>query len=192
MKTQRLGKIDWINAGYRALVAGGAAALRVEPVARSLGATKGSFYWHFAGPDDWREAMLDHWQDRGFAEIVTHLSALPAGAARLRALVGIALNTGRDPAHGGPDAELALRDWGRFDAKVAAAVHRVDAQRTAYVMDELRVAGVGQPETAACLFYAAYLGTRLQNLPTDAAVMALHHLMDLLGLPLRGRPGPEV
>jgi AcrR family transcriptional regulator len=38
---------DWIRAAGRRLAQGGAAAVAVEALARDLGVTKGSFYWHF-------------------------------------------------------------------------------------------------------------------------------------------------
>ncbi len=43
----RLTRSDWVLAGFRALLASGPDAIRVEALARDLRATKGSFYWHF-------------------------------------------------------------------------------------------------------------------------------------------------
>ena len=40
-------KQAWLDAAYATFRSEGLAAVRVEPLARSLGATKGSFYWHF-------------------------------------------------------------------------------------------------------------------------------------------------
>ena len=47
MPKLRLGPEDWVMAGFRALAADGPQAVRAETLARGLGATKGSFYWHF-------------------------------------------------------------------------------------------------------------------------------------------------
>ncbi len=154
--TQRLTREDWILAGFRALTAGGAGALMVEPVARSIGATKGSFYWHFADPADWRAAMLVYWEDVAFQRIINTLDAFPPGRARLQALVKIATTGARDPLHGGATAEPALRDWARYSPEVAAVVARVDAGRIAFVEDCL--AAMGAPPAGGRLFYAAYLG----------------------------------
>ncbi len=44
----------WAEAALEALAAGGLDAVAVEPLARRLGVTKGSFYWHFPS----REALL--------------------------------------------------------------------------------------------------------------------------------------
>ena len=47
MASTRTPRSSWIDAGLRALAAGGPDAVRIEPLARALGVTKGGFYWHF-------------------------------------------------------------------------------------------------------------------------------------------------
>lgn len=170
--TQRLTREDWILAGFRALVAGGAAALRVEPVARQLETTKGSFYWHFTDPADWRGAMLGYWEEMAFQAIVDQVSALPGGVARLQALADIAAAEGRDPAYGGTAAEPALRDWARYDQAVAGVVSRVDAGRIDFVAACFSDLGLDpdQAGQVARLFYAALLG--LQALDGTASEVA--------------------
>ena len=54
-KVARLDAEAWIAAAFDALAEGGIDAVRVEPLAKALGITKGSFYWHFAD----RRALLD-------------------------------------------------------------------------------------------------------------------------------------
>ncbi len=167
--TQRLTREDWILAGFRALAAGGVGALRVETVARDLAATKGSFYWHFADPADWRKAMLDYWEDAAFRQIIAGLEPLPRGLARLQALAKIATTKNHDPMHGGSGAEPALREWARFAPDVALVVRRVDAGRIAYLDDCLRDVAPKNQDTSleARMVYAALLG--LQTLQGNAA-----------------------
>ena len=45
----------WIEAGLQALAAGGPDAVRVDLLAKTLGVTRGGFYWHFAS----RQVFLD-------------------------------------------------------------------------------------------------------------------------------------
>ena len=54
MALTRTPRTSWIDEGLRALAAGGPEAVRIEPLARALGVTKGGFYWHFAD----RRALL--------------------------------------------------------------------------------------------------------------------------------------
>jgi AcrR family transcriptional regulator len=165
---QRLSREDWILAGFRAVTAGGAGALRVEPVARALGTTKGSFYWHFSDPADWRKAMLGYWEDTAYLQVIADLAALPPGLPRLQALTSRAVTGQRDPAHGGIAAEPALRDWARYAPDVAETVARVDKGRIAFLAECLAdMRGEGDGMLAGRAVYAAYLG--LQSLQGSEA-----------------------
>jgi AcrR family transcriptional regulator len=54
----------WIDAGLRALAAGGPDAVRVDLLAKALGVTRGGFYHHFAGRQVFLDALLDAWEQR--------------------------------------------------------------------------------------------------------------------------------
>jgi AcrR family transcriptional regulator len=183
-QTQRLRREDWILAGFRALSAGGVGALRVEAVARDLGATKGSFYWHFSNPADWRAAMLAYWEDAAFREVIAILDPLPEGLPRLRALIGIATTLEYDPAHGGARAEPALREWARFAPEVAVIVERVDTGRLAFVAACFAAAGLEAAAASqhARLFYAALLGLGALHGDRAQDAQSLSRLLDLLSL----------
>ncbi|RED12817.1 TetR/AcrR family transcriptional regulator [Pontivivens insulae] len=182
MPKQRLTKTDWILAAFRALATGGPAALKVEPIARSIGSTKGSFYWHFEGPTALRDAMLSYWEASALTRIIDQLDPLPPGAARLRKLADL-LDLALAEPHGGARGEPALRDWGRFDPVVAARVAAVDEQRIAYVAKCLTEAQL-PTEPHARLLYAANLG--LEALAADGGSRIsppVHALLDLYGVP---------
>ena len=60
----RLDREDWVNAAFERLGAGGVEAVRVEPLAKDLGVTKGSFYWHFRDREALLDAVLEAWEAR--------------------------------------------------------------------------------------------------------------------------------
>ena len=62
MTKSRLSPDKWLTAGFEALVASGPSALAAEPLARALGTTKGSFYWHFKDVPAFQDALLAAWQ----------------------------------------------------------------------------------------------------------------------------------
>src|SRR5437763_15488297 len=62
-KPARLDAEAWIAAAFDALAEGGIDAVRVEPLAKALDITKGSFYWHFADRHALLDAMLAAWTD---------------------------------------------------------------------------------------------------------------------------------
>src|SRR5260370_39326153 len=54
----------WIDEGLRALAAGGQDAVRIEPLAKALGVTRGGFYWHFEDREALLTETLDTWNAR--------------------------------------------------------------------------------------------------------------------------------
>lgn len=59
---QSLSAEDWARAALAALARGGLDALAVEPLAREMKVTKGSFYWHFANREALLLAALELWE----------------------------------------------------------------------------------------------------------------------------------
>ena len=51
-RSGRLSADDWAQAALEQIAEQGVAAVAVEPLARRLGVTKGSFYWHFPSRED--------------------------------------------------------------------------------------------------------------------------------------------
>jgi AcrR family transcriptional regulator len=120
---------DWIAAGLDALARGGPEAIRVEPLARSLGATKGSFYWHFDNRAALLDAVLDDWERTVVDDVIAQIDAGGGDAReRLRRLFALA-STRRDLFR----VELAIRDWARRDTAVARRLKRLDNRRFAYM-----------------------------------------------------------
>ena len=58
----RKSREDWIRAAVIALLAEGPDGVAVQPLARRLGTTKGSFYWHFSSRDELLRAALQRWE----------------------------------------------------------------------------------------------------------------------------------
>lgn len=127
----RTPRTAWIDAGLRALAAGGPDAVRIERLAKQLGATRGSFYWHFADRDALLQALLETWERRSVAEVVDHVEGRGGDArARLRRLFALASVDTNLLA-----VDLAVRDWARRDPAVAERLRRVDNGRMAYLRE---------------------------------------------------------
>lgn len=112
-----------------ALAQGGVETVRVEVLARRLGVTKGSFYWHFADRRALLLAMVQHWESAGTMDV---MSAVEAGggspAERLRRLISLCFRGGEIDR-----LESALRRWGSTDDAVRPILARIDATRIDYV-----------------------------------------------------------
>jgi AcrR family transcriptional regulator len=146
----------WVEAALAALSEGGVDAVRVEAIARQLGVSKGSFYWHFRDRADLLDALLARWRQEGTEAIIALVDASEGDAQqRLRTLWATT--------QAGPHsyaAELAIRDWSRRDENVAAIVTQVDERRMQYVRDLLAELGLPrlEIEARALALYSLLIG----------------------------------
>jgi len=169
---KRLSADDWTRAALAALAGGGLAAIAVEPLAARLGATKGSFYWHFAGRDALVAATLERWERTATEDVIAAIGVEPDLAARLRLLMSHALD-------GGARVELALQPSAAHPL-VAPVLARVTRRRLDYLTGVF--AGLGfATDTArerSVLAYTAYLGhAQLSGIP-DAAPTAVRRYVE--------------
>lgn len=160
----------WIDAGLAQLAVTGPQALRAEPLARHMGTTKGSFYWHFKDVPAFQAALLSQWQQRSFATVMELLSSDGPTPDRLRQI-------GRQVAE--DESDRALRAWALSDEGVAQAVAQVDAERVKYIQALLSALGITNPEYGQAA-YAALIGMGQTGHDAAAAESAYVALIDLI------------
>jgi AcrR family transcriptional regulator len=125
----RTPRSSWIEAGLRALAAGGPDAVRIELLARELGVTRGGFYWHFDPRRALFEEILDAWERASVDEVIERVEGEGGDArARLRRLSTLAASSD-EPLR----TDLAVRDWARREHAVAVRLQRVDNRRMEYL-----------------------------------------------------------
>jgi AcrR family transcriptional regulator len=145
-----LSRDRWTDAGLATLARDGIDAVRVEPLARRLEVTKGSFYWHFKDRGALLDAMLARWEQvatQGIIDEAERLTGPPA--ARLVQLFERVL------AARVMDVEVAIRAWGQRDERVAKAVRRIDERRLGYNQRLFEELGL-EPDEAAARAFLAY------------------------------------
>ena len=184
MALTRTPRGSWIAEGLRALAAGGPAAVRIEALARDLGVTKGGFYWHFEDRRALLEEMLDTWERTGGDEVRARVDS-EGGDARARLLRLFTLATS-DEGDELLRIDLAVRDWARREATVAARLRRVDTRRLEYMRSLFRDFCRDEDEVEArCMlagslwvgshFFVADHGSRSRE---DVLALALGHLLE--------------
>ena len=130
---------DWIQAAFSQLSSHGVETVRVEILARNLGATKGSFYWHFKDREELLARMLFHWEDQE-VRWLEEAAGLPSGAAaRWARFVARCADPGR------ARLEAALYAWSRQDERVAGRVAAIETKRRAHIVSVLRHVGFTLP-----------------------------------------------
>lgn len=149
-------RTDWILAAFQTLGDEGIEGVKVERIAKRLGTTKGSFYWHFADRPTLLNEMLNFWDQEGTRSIIEQLTeANMAAAEQLRRLARVATETHTH----GLDAiavEGALRAWAGQDKDVAKRITTTEKVRIGFVSKLL--IGIGYQETeAVTLAHQMYL-----------------------------------
>ena len=148
---------DWTRAALDALARGGLAAVAVEPLAKALGTTKGSFYWHFGGRDDLIAAALERWEQRDTENVIAAAESDPDPARRLAGLLRLALGAAGDRSQG--TVELALQVSAAHPL-VAPVLGRVTQRRLRYLTGAFEELGFAPAEAGrrGLLAYTSYLG----------------------------------
>jgi AcrR family transcriptional regulator len=174
---------DWIVAAFRRLGQGGISVVRAEVIARDLGVSKGSFYWHFRDLDDLKIRMLEHWRQQATSRIVAMAEAGGGTPAlRLQRLLDLATSD-LDMPYGGYSSEAAIRDWARCDTRAADAQAAADAERLSYLQLLFLESGLprGRAARAARLLLMAYTGAVHMGVPDRAGLAKdLRHLLSRL------------
>jgi AcrR family transcriptional regulator len=149
----RLAKSDWVAHGLRTLARDGPNALRVEPMAKKLKVSRGSFYWHFRDIKDFHAQVLTSWQERSTDQVIENLDVQVAPRDRLKYLMQQAFGGRRK-------LDDAVRSWAAEDKAVAKVLAVTDRKRIAHLEKMLLEAGV-EPALAAhraVFLYWAYVG----------------------------------
>ncbi|MBK9034102.1 MAG: TetR/AcrR family transcriptional regulator [Myxococcales bacterium] len=168
-----LSATDWEVAALAAVAEHGLAGIAVEPLARRLGVTKGSFYWHFADRDALLRAALARWEQDYTDRVIAAVAEVATPRARLRQLIGSVVAGGR-----GDRIHLALASSEL--PVVRDTVARVTRRRLDYLASCYVELGQARrlARESALLAYTAYVGLvhlRLEApdaLPTAAAFAA--------------------
>jgi AcrR family transcriptional regulator len=158
---------DWLDQGLRALATSGFTALKAEPLAKAMGVSRGSFYWHFADIGAYHAAILKHWREVAAEQIIAGLEAASGDDNPLQLLLRRAFGTK-------PALENAFRTWATVDPAARSAVQAIDRRRLGYVQKLLSASGlpadVARPR--AQILYWAFLGFALSDRPLPQARQA--------------------
>ena len=144
----------WIEGALYMVAQNGAAAVKVERLARELKMSKGSFYWFFKDIDDLLMRSLDHWKEALNDAVFDEIRSFDAPAQeRLFLLVDrvLANHLGR--------FDAAVRAWAATDARVQDFVTGVDRERLKLLIEMFSDSPLA-PKLArqrAHLFYRAFI-----------------------------------
>lgn len=156
----RLASQDWIDAAVQKMATSGVHAIRVESLAKELGVSKGSFYWHFANRKALLTKMLEYWHEYGTQAVIAHNEAQDRPPLeRLQTLLALMFeSTPTELAF-----ELQVRAWATTDDEIQATVQSVDVRRVQYVERLMADAKVPCARARSKLLYSMFLGDMLRQ-----------------------------
>lgn len=150
----RLSAENWEDAALEVIAEQGVNALAVEALARRLGVTKGSFYWHFRTREALLQAALERWEQYIESDIFARISAIPDPRLRLRELFQRVAHEVQ------PHRVYAALLKALDHPLVVPVMSRLSKERTEFLHTAYREAGLEGNEALnrARLTYAAYVG----------------------------------
>lgn len=145
---------DWERAALELIAEQGVQALAVEPLARRMGITKGSFYWHFSGRESLLEQALKRWEEHDSRNLRASLGEIDHPRDRL---VSFFRRVGREKLTHEVYSELCAAAG---HPQVEPVLERVANRRMDHISAAFEELGM-EPVTArnqARLTYSVYLG----------------------------------
>jgi AcrR family transcriptional regulator len=158
MTIERLTAQDWIDFALKTLAREGFQALKADVLARKLGVSRGSFYWHFSELDAFHARVIEDWRQVATEAIIADLEHYDSPEQRLDVLLRRAFGHGTG-------LEIRMRTWAESHPQAARALKDIDKRRRDYIEQMLVQAGVppSVAATRAQLLYWTYLGAALNG-----------------------------
>jgi AcrR family transcriptional regulator len=135
----------WTAAATDVLEHDGIDAVRVDALAKKLGVTRGSFYWHFKDREDLLRSVLQAWRVAATESLTRRLeSASTDPREQLRDVLSLPFRG--DSAARASRIELSIRAWARRDDMARQVVDQADASRIGYIAQIFSGLGYGLAE----------------------------------------------
>lgn len=159
---EQLSRDAWLDAAASVIAEGGFDNLRVLLLAKKLGVTRGSFYWHFKDHQDLVVSFLQRWRERRLAELANLRPISEDVEEETRRIMHLLLSdSGRHLWR--MRVELAVRDLARRDqlaAQIVAEVDQARLERNVQLLTRVTDNPAGAADLAL-LLYVATVGAQL-------------------------------
>ncbi len=180
----------WAEAALDALATGGLDAVAVEPLARRLGVTKGSFYWHFPSREALLREALKLWERH---ETIDARAGVEEMADPYERIVRLFKQANSSYKAGRLYLALAAAS---DDPAVGEVVKRVSANRLNYLNQCYRALGLSELDARlwSTFAYATFIGNQQvhrdtpEQFPVDEDFRAYFKLMLKTLVPRPGGP----
>ena len=124
----RLSREQWLERSLE-MLATTKGRMRIDELVKSLGVTKGSFYWHFKDKADFVKSQLDYWESTTTRNVIEEMEKHRDEEPAMQLLALMKLLSNKIFC----DHDIAIRNMTIWDETVATKVAQVDKMRLDYV-----------------------------------------------------------
>lgn len=125
---KQFSKEMWLQKALKQLSKKGNLGLTIEELSKSIGVTKGSFYWHFKSRYDFTLQLFDYWGAISTTNVMEHANQAEGDAAeRLLRLTKFLVK--KDICR----YELAIRAWVQIHPVLIPMLKQIDLRRYEFV-----------------------------------------------------------
>ncbi|MBT3142610.1 TetR/AcrR family transcriptional regulator [Phaeobacter gallaeciensis] len=116
----------WLDAASDLLCEAGIDAVKIMPLAKRVGLSRPSFYWHFKDREALLDAMVQRWEAKNTDGLITRIDAYAENICEaIFNLFDCWLNDNLFDSR----LDLAIRNWARTDTSLQQRLDQADAQR---------------------------------------------------------------
>jgi hypothetical protein len=120
-----LSKKDWLDIGFKVLREFGQDKLKILYLCERLKVTRGSFYHHFDGIDNYIKSLMECWEKENTTHFIEKANKGQNAKKQKEILDNLSLQIN-------PRIELAIRSWSHYNLIVKEHLIRVDNTRINY------------------------------------------------------------
>ena len=121
---------DWLNMARDVFVTEGVAEVKILSLSERMGVSRSSFYWYFENRSDLLIALLEEWEARNTAQIVTQCEK---EASNITEAICNFFACFVDPKRFDHGLDFAVREWARRDLTLREKVDAADRVRLSAV-----------------------------------------------------------
>lgn len=153
MKHTEQNREEWFKVALSVLIDKGPDALKIEPLCRLKGVSKGAFYHHFTNRAAFIDQLMTYWFNSMTSAFIEQANTQESPIERLEKLDTLI-------ASHNIEAELHIRAWSLKDANIAQHLALIDQHRQAYLADCYQDLGLQATlaQELATSTYASFIG----------------------------------
>jgi len=166
-ENQRTTRDIWLDAALDVLTSSGVEAVKIMPLAKSLGMTRTGFYGHFQSREEMLDAMIARWEQKNTGNLESRCTAY---ADTICEAIFNLFDCWIDNTLFDSPLDLAIRNWARNDPALQLRLEKADTRRAHAIESIFRRFGYVPAQASAramtvVLAQIGYISMRIKEDP---------------------------